>query len=117
TLLADLCADLGATAEASTLVDALAPFEDRLAVLGHGIATIGAVCGPLGRLESILARPIDAERHLQQAVAVNEQLGAQPALAQAKIAYSYVLEESGDHDQQRTAAVLRAEATTLATAI
>ena len=91
TLLAELCADLGAAGPAPGLVRALTPFDSRVAVLGHGIAAIGAVGGPLGRLEAQLGHWEAAERHLRDAIALNERLGALPALARAKAGYAAML--------------------------
>jgi hypothetical protein len=48
TVLADVCADLGALEAAEELRAALSAFSGKVAVLGHGIAAIGAVDGPLG---------------------------------------------------------------------
>jgi hypothetical protein len=101
TLLADLCSDLDAREPAVQLAAILTPFEDRVAVLGHGIASLGAVSGPLGRLEVVLGRWSDAQRHLDSAVALNEQLGALPALARVHAAYADLLvQRDGDADRR-----------------
>jgi len=84
TVLADVCADLGAVDAAEDLVTAMSPFSGRVAVLGHGIAAVGAVDGPLGRLETLQQRWAAAEQHLAAAMALNRRIGAAPALARAR---------------------------------
>ena len=96
TVLADVCADLGALEAAEELRAALSPFSGRVAVLGHGIAAIGAVDGPLGRLETLLQQRAAAEQHLADAIALNRRIGAAPALARAQLGYAELLLRQGD---------------------
>ena len=100
TVLADVCADLGALEEAEDLRAALAPFSGKVAVLGHGIAAIGAVDGPLGRLEILQQQWEPAEQHLTDAIALNRRIGAAPALARTQLGYAKLLlrrDDPGDH--------------------
>ena len=96
TLLADVCADLGALEAAEDLRAALSPFSGRVAVLGHGIAATGAVDGPLVRLETTQQEWAAAERHLSAALALNRRIGAAPALARAQLGYAELLLRQGD---------------------
>ncbi len=106
TVLADVCADLGAVEAAEDLRAALSPFSGRVAVLGHGIAAIGAVDGPLGRLETLLQQWGPAERHLAAAMALNRRIGAAPALARAQLGYAELLLHRGSPGDRGQAAAL-----------
>jgi hypothetical protein len=120
TLLADVCADLaaadpatavgaatGSDPTAAALIGALTPFEDRVAVLGHGIAATGAVSGSLGRLEAQLERWPRAEGHFRHALAVNRRIGAFPALARSQAGYARMLaRRDGPGDGRRAADLL-----------
>jgi hypothetical protein len=106
-LLADLCADLGALDAARELRAALAPFSGQVAVLGHGIAAMGAVDGPLGRLETVQQRWTAAEQHLVAAMELNRRIGAAPALARAQLGYAELLLRRGaPGDRGRAAGLL-----------
>ena len=70
---------------------ALAPFSGKVAVLGHGIAAMGAVDGPLGRLETVQQQWAAAEQHLVAAMELNRRIGAAPALARTQLGYAELL--------------------------
>ncbi len=114
TVLADVCAELGALEAAEELRAALSPFSGRVAVLGHGIAAIGAVDGPLGRLETLLQQWPAAEQHLAAAIALNRRIGAAPALARAQLGYAELLLRQGDPDDRGQAARLLDQASATA---
>lgn len=110
TLLADVCADLGALEAAEELRAALSPFSGRVAVLGHGIAAIGAVDGPLGRLATMHQQWGAAEQHLAAAMALNRRIGAAPALARTQLGYAELLLRRGAPGDRGRAAGLLDEA-------
>jgi hypothetical protein len=110
TLLADVCADLDAVEVAPDLIGALSPFARRVAVLGHGIAATGAVSGSLGRLESLRSRWSAAERHFLHAVALNERIGAAPALARTQVGYADMLSRRSEPGDEHRAVQLLDEA-------
>jgi hypothetical protein len=110
TLLADVCADLDAVEVAPDLIGALSPFAGRVAVLGHGIAATGAVSGSLGRLESLRSRWSAAERHFLHAVALNERIGAAPALARTQVGYADMLSRRSEPGDEHRAVQLLDEA-------
>ena len=114
TVLADVCADLGAVDAAEDLRAALSPFSGRVAVLGHGIAAAGAVDGPLGRLETLLQQWGPAGRHLAAAIALNRRIGAAPALARAQLGYAGLLLRRGSPGDRGQAAALVDEASATA---
>jgi hypothetical protein len=106
-LLADVCADLGALDAARELRAALAPYSGRVAVLAHGIAAMGAVDGPLGRLETMQHQWTAAERHLVAAMELNRRIGAAPALARTQLGYAELLLRRGaPGDGDRAAGLL-----------
>jgi hypothetical protein len=103
-----VCADLGALEAAEELRAVLSPFSGRVAVLGHGIAAIGAVDGPLGRLETLQQQWAAAERHLADAMALNRRIGAAPALARTQLGYAelLLLRRGGPGDRGQAAALV-----------
>jgi DNA-binding SARP family transcriptional activator len=117
TVLADVCADLGALEAAEELRAALSAFSGKVAVLGHGIAAIGAVDGPLGRLETLRQQWVPAEQHLASAMALNRRIGAAPALARAQLGYAELLLRRGGPGDHRRAAGLMDEASATASSL
>jgi DNA-binding SARP family transcriptional activator/tetratricopeptide (TPR) repeat protein len=114
TVLADVCADLGALEEAEELRAALSTFSGQVAVLGHGVAAIGAVDGPLGRLETMQKQWGPAEQHLADAMALNRRIDAAPALARTQLGYAELLLRRGDPGDYGQAAGLIDEASATA---
>jgi DNA-binding SARP family transcriptional activator/tetratricopeptide (TPR) repeat protein len=114
TLLADVCADLGPLEPAEELRAALSAFSGQVAVLGHGVAVIGAVDGPLGRLETMQRRWGPAERHLADAMALNRRIGAAPALARTQLGCAELLLLRDDPGDRPRAAGLIDEASATA---
>lgn len=107
TLLANVCADLGALDVAQELLAALSPFSGKVAVLGHGIAASGAVDGPLGRLTTMRQEWAAAERYLANAIALNRHIGAAPALARTQLSYAeLLLRRDGPGDRGHAARLL-----------
>lgn len=77
--LADTCVALADARRAELLHQALLPVADRMAVLdayGGGGAFWGSIAGLVGRLECVLGRHVEAERHLRQAIDVDRRFGA-----------------------------------------
>jgi hypothetical protein len=70
-------------AAAETLYAQLRPFAGRHAI-GHAEGSIGAVDRYLGLLAATLGRLDDAARHLEDAVHVNERMGARPWTAHSR---------------------------------
>jgi hypothetical protein len=73
---ADCAIRLGDRAAAEHVYDALAPYEDQVAVDGIACRAMGSVRHYLGRLDAMLGRVGDAERHLEHAVAIHDRMGA-----------------------------------------
>jgi pentatricopeptide repeat protein len=71
---ADCAADVGRTDAAPLLSEQLLPYADSFAYLS--CVDSGAMARPLGRLATLLGRYDDAERHLRDALATHERMGA-----------------------------------------
>lgn len=69
--------------------------------------TSGAVARYLGLIAAAMDRPDDAERHFDQAIAVNTHIGARPALAHTQCDLACLLLTRGQkRDRERAAALL-----------
>jgi hypothetical protein len=82
-----LLADL---ASAAILYEQLEPFAGRHAI-GHGEGSVGSVDRYLGLLAATLGRIDEAERHLEAAIRVNQEMGARPWLAHTQRDYAAML--------------------------
>ncbi|HEY8170059.1 MAG TPA: AAA family ATPase [Candidatus Limnocylindria bacterium] len=82
-LAAEAAARLGDRDAAETLYQQLAPLAGRHAI-GHTEGSIGAVDRYLGLLAATLDRLDDAARHLEDAVHLNERMGARPWTAHSR---------------------------------
>jgi tetratricopeptide (TPR) repeat protein len=71
---------------AAALYEALLPYQGRLVVWGGANTVTGPVDYYLGRLAACLGRAEDAVRHLDEAIAQAERIGALPWLAAARAA-------------------------------
>jgi tetratricopeptide (TPR) repeat protein len=69
---------------AAPLYEALLPYRSRLVVWGGANTVTGPVDYYLGRLATCLGRAEDAARHLDEAIALAERIGALPWLAAAR---------------------------------
>ncbi len=94
--LSELCHALGDRTAAEILYERLAPYADRLVVIGYGIACLGSVERFLGLLSVARGRPDDARRHLEAAVEVNRRLSAALPLAHALHDLGSLLSDSGN---------------------
>jgi hypothetical protein len=80
---AEAAARLGMEDAARVLYRQMAPSAGRHAI-GHAEGSVGAVDRYLGLLAATLGRPDDAARHLEDAVHVNERMGARPWTAHSR---------------------------------
>jgi hypothetical protein len=76
----------GVPKSAAALYEALLPYQGRLVVWGGANTVTGPVDYYLGRLAACLGRAGDAARHLDEAIALAERVGALPWLAAARAA-------------------------------
>ena len=82
-LLAETATTLGEAEHASALYEMLLPYGDRVATAYPEIS-IGAVARYLGLLAAAIERWDDAERHFEQALELNERIGARSWLAHTR---------------------------------
>ncbi len=93
--LADACWFLGDSARAPELYQMLLPRDGECVVVGWANTGAGAVSRSLALLAATMRRWEDAERHFQDALRTNDQLGDRPWLAQTRAQYAAVLLERG----------------------
>ena len=91
TYLTDVCNILGDNRRAAMLYDLLAPFEGRNVVVGNVNACYGALSRYLGALATSLRRWDEAERHFEDALAMNTRMEAPPWLAHTQHQYAAML--------------------------
>ena len=86
---AELAAWLGDLAAARDCYTRVLPYAGLY--LNSTTSCSGALARPLGEIAAALGDPAAAERHLAQAVAMEERVGSPPFLAHAQLAYARVL--------------------------
>jgi hypothetical protein len=89
-LAAEAVARLNEAEWAQTLYEQLRPLAGRHAI-GHAEGSVGAVDRYLGLLAASLDRLDDAARHLEDAVQINERMGARPWTAHSRFDLATVL--------------------------
>jgi tetratricopeptide (TPR) repeat protein len=89
-LLSEQAASLGDGDRARILYDRLVPYADRVAT-SYSEACTGSVSRYLGLLAATSADVELAKRHFEDAIVVNERMGARPWLAQTQEDYARVL--------------------------
>ena len=102
--LAETAARLGEKYHAATLYELLLPYADKVA-LSYPEISLGPIARFIGILASTTCRYDDAARHLEDALAMNERIGARPWLAHAQEDYAHILlrrGESGDAEKARS---------------
>jgi class 3 adenylate cyclase/DNA-binding CsgD family transcriptional regulator len=107
--LSEVSAALGDVARAAVLQRLLAPYTRRNIVLGSGIACCGSADRFLGLLCATMARWPEAQRHFEEALGMNERIGARVALAYTQHDYGAMLLARGDaSDGVRAVSLLKA---------
>ena len=99
--LSETAASLGDRERASLLYQRLLPYADRLAV-GYPEVSTGAVSRYLGLLATTLSRWKEAERHFDDALSLNERMGARPWVAHTQHDLARMLaarDEAGDAER------------------
>jgi DNA-binding SARP family transcriptional activator/tetratricopeptide (TPR) repeat protein len=80
---------------AGALYELLRPFPDRNIVAGWTAACLGSSSRPLALLAATLGRHDDAIAHFQDALAMNERMGAAAWLARTRVEYAEFLLRTG----------------------
>jgi tetratricopeptide (TPR) repeat protein len=102
TLLADVCASLDDAERAAVLYERLLPYAERNA-FGKIEVAFGSVARPLGLLASTLGRPDQAVDHFENAIRMNQRMGAQPWVAHARFDLARTLALAGDRPSSKRA--------------
>jgi tetratricopeptide (TPR) repeat protein len=103
-LASEACFGLRDVERAAVLYEQLLPFDGRHA-MGYAEGSVGAVSRYLGLLAQTLAQLDDAERHLRDAIAMNERMRARPWTAHARLDLATVLLERDEPGDQEHATV------------
>lgn len=101
-VLADVCVDLGARAEAEILYEILRPYASRNAVLGY-VYCYGSVSYALARLANILGRVDESAVHFEDAIAANRRLRANTWVAHSECEYAALLLKRNTSSDRRRA--------------
>jgi DNA-binding SARP family transcriptional activator/tetratricopeptide (TPR) repeat protein len=101
------CAEVAARLDkhAAVLYELLAPFPDRNVVVGWSSACLGSSSRPLALLAATLRREDDAIAHFENAIAMNERMGAAPWLARTRVEYGKFLLGQGTNAERATALI------------
>jgi class 3 adenylate cyclase/tetratricopeptide (TPR) repeat protein len=106
--LADVCWSLADTGRAPELYDLLSPREGECVVIGIAVDSGGAVSRSLALLAATMRRWQDAERHFEDALRTNAQLGDKPWLAQTRAQYgAMLLARDAPGDRERAVTLLQ----------
>jgi DNA-binding SARP family transcriptional activator/tetratricopeptide (TPR) repeat protein len=104
-LLAEVCASIGAPEHAAPLYEALLPYAD-FNVYSHIESTRGSAWRPLGLLASAMGRWDEAADHFERAIERNVQMGARPWVAHTQDEYARMLIRRGARDDSGRASEL-----------
>jgi len=105
-LLAETCVILDDTERAAALYELLLPYASLNAVAVPELA-LDSVSRPLGILATLLGRFEDAARHFEEALRMNERMGARPWLAHTQEEYGRMLHlRSAEGDRERAEELL-----------
>jgi tetratricopeptide (TPR) repeat protein len=107
-LLAETAAILDDAEAATSLYDVLVPYGSHNAVAVPELA-LDCASRPLGMLASLLGRFEDAERHFEDALRMNERMGARPFAAHTQLDHArMLLRRHGEGDRDRADELLSA---------
>jgi DNA-binding CsgD family transcriptional regulator/tetratricopeptide (TPR) repeat protein len=99
----------------SKLYDLLLPYAHLNTTVGGAFMCTGSVSHYLGIVAASLERWSDAERHFEDALAMNQRIGARPFVARTQYAYADMLiKRRALDDQTRASSVLERAMTTAA---
>ncbi len=106
TYIADACAALGDAAVAALVYPELEPLSGTNVMIGQGVACYGSADRYLGMLTATLGEWERAERHFEDALALNRQMGTSTWLAHTEYEYARCLLACGGRDPKHVAALL-----------
>ena len=88
TLLAEVCGRLGDAAHAAELYEPLLPYAGRNVIVGRAATCNGSASRPLGILAAMQGEWSRAERHFEDALAMQEAMGARPLVARTHVSWA-----------------------------
>src|SRR5262249_34712269 len=91
TYLTELCVALGDPAKAELLYRLLLPYAGRVVLLGGGVGSAGCGGRLLGLLCATMRKWPQAQRHFEDALAMNARIGARAPLAHTQRDYAAML--------------------------
>jgi tetratricopeptide (TPR) repeat protein len=94
--LAEVCAGVGDTDRAATLLRLLRPYARCTIVVANGALSMGSAARHLGLLCTTLGSFDEAERYFRTAIEVNTAWNAQPWLVRTYVGYAQLLRQRGD---------------------
>lgn len=107
--LSEVCAYLGDRERAAILYQLLRPYDGRNIVIGSYSGSLGAAARYLALLALTMSDWQTAERHFEDALAMNERMGGRPWLAHTQYEYGRMLLARGDsQDRDRAQTLLSA---------
>jgi tetratricopeptide (TPR) repeat protein len=112
--LAFVAAATGDVAAAARIYDRLLPFRNRLVIFGGAVVVMEPVSCYLGLLATTLGKFDDAIAFLSRAIALTEQIGALPFLANSLEAYAAALEARSRPGDAESALASRRRARSIA---
>jgi class 3 adenylate cyclase/tetratricopeptide (TPR) repeat protein len=98
----DVCAFLGDATRAAILYDLMLPYKAINVLIASGAACCGSASRYLGALATTMGRWDEAERHFEDALAMNSNMGARPWHAHTQYQYATMLlsrDQPGDSDK------------------
>jgi class 3 adenylate cyclase len=105
-ILSTLCVFIHDRERAARIYDLMLPYADRIAMVGWTEVCYGSVSRYLGNLAALVRRYDDAQRHYENAIAVNARIGARGWLSHTQHEYAaMLLERGGDQDSIRANAL------------
>jgi tetratricopeptide (TPR) repeat protein len=90
-MLAEVCCYLDDRPRAAVLYEYLLPLADYAILFGLAAICLGSASAPLGALATTMGRFDDAERHFEDAIAMNRKLRAPTWVAEAQLGYARML--------------------------
>jgi len=104
--LAEACLALGDAPRAEQLYRLLLPYAKLSATVAH-VLSAGSVSRSLAQLATVLERWEDAERHFDDAIAMNTRMGFRPWVATTQLNYGdMLLRRDGPGDREKARALL-----------
>jgi tetratricopeptide (TPR) repeat protein len=115
TYLADAARATDDIATAALVYPELLPLGGAAVMIGHGVACYGAADRYLGMLAATLGEFDKAEAHFEDALEMNDRIGARPWLTHTKAQYALLLRRRGRRGDGERAEALANEAWEVAT--